>query len=182
MSPEPISTVILDRLALLSGQGRRLEIEVEPGEFELGGHLYVAEPDPVPGTIDVSRTLSGYALRLRLSVVVRGTCMRCLEAAAHGVEVDAREADQPGEPVDLDDEEAGLDGELASPYVVAGELDVARWARDALILALPEQIVCAEDCPGLCTVCGEPLRGAAPERHRHEEAGDPRWAKLRELK
>ena len=76
--------------------------------------------------------------------------MRCLEDAGDAVEVDAREVDQPGDG----------DEELRSPYVDDSVLDLRAWARDALALALPTQIFCREDCPGLCAVCGaEPERG-----------------------
>jgi hypothetical protein len=50
------------------------------------------------------------------------------------------------------------------------------WARDALALALPTQIVCREDCAGLCAVCGENLN-RSPD-HAHEREPDPRWAAL----
>jgi DUF177 domain-containing protein len=70
--------------------------------------------------------------------------------------------------------------ELSSPYVDGDDLDLKAWARDALALALPVQIVCSEDCLGLCAVCGENLNRAGPE-HQHEAEPDPRWAKLREL-
>ena len=60
------------------------------------------------------------------------------------------------------------------------EIDLAAWTRDALALALPAQMLCREECAGLCPVCGENLNEAGPE-HRHESAPDPRWAKLREL-
>jgi uncharacterized protein len=86
------------------------------------------------------------------------------------VAVDAREIDQPGEA-----------DELRSPYVEGDELDVKRWSRDALALALPAQIVCTDDCLGLCAVCGENLNRAGPE-HKHEREPDPRWAKLGELR
>ena len=95
--------------------------------------------------------------------------MRCLEDADALVAVDAREVDQPG----------GGD-ELSSPYLDDQELDVRGWARDALALALPTQIVCREDCAGLCPRCGENLN-QDPD-HEHEPEPDPRWAKLSELK
>ena len=50
-----------------------------------------------------------------------------------------------------------------------------------MALALPTQIVCREDCLGLCGICGENLNEAGPE-HVHEREPDPRWAALRELK
>ena len=124
----------------------------------------------MPVRLDVSRTMGGYALRLRLSVRLDGPCMRCLGPASPAIAVDAREVDQPG----------GGE-ELASPYVKAEVLDLAGWARDALALAMPAQVVCREDCAGLCPICGENLNTAGPE-HGHEREPDARWDKLRELR
>ena len=127
-------------------------------------------PALVPVRLDVSRTTgNGYALRLRFTAALEGPCMRCLEPAAPSFEVDAREVSQPG----------GGE-ELSSPYVADEELALAQWARDALALTLPAQIVCREDCAGLCGQCGANLN-EDPEHH-HEAAPDPRWAKLGELK
>ena len=36
-------------------------------------------------------------------------------------------------------------------------LDLERWVRDALAEELPSQILCREDCRGLCVVCGANL-------------------------
>jgi uncharacterized protein len=84
-------------------------------------------------------------------------------------EVLAREVSQPGEGE-----------ELESPYVQDGVLDLKAWARDALALTIPTQILCRPDCAGLCPVCGTDLNEAGPE-HAHEQEPDPRWAKLSEL-
>jgi uncharacterized protein len=161
----------LAALRLTSGEGRSLELEVAMAPFELGGERWGVVPAVVPARLDVSRTThGGWALRLRFEVALEGPCMRCLEPAAPRFAIDAREVDQPG----------GGD-ELESPYVVDQELDLAAWARDALGLALPAQLLCRADCAGLCPVCGENLNVAGPE-HAHEAAPDPRWAKLRDLK
>src|SRR5262249_10874566 len=116
-------------------------------------------------------TSSGYALRLRFACELSGPCVRCLEDAETGIEIDAREVDQPSN-----------DEELRSPYVEDGNLDAGRWANDALVLALPDQILCRPDCAGLGSVGGESLNDADPEAHRHERGGDPRMAKLRDVK
>ena len=69
---------------------------------------------------------------------------------------------------------------LRSDYVVDGRLDVGAWARDAVGLALPEQILCRPECAGLCPVCGKDLN---VEPHEHIELEtDPRWAPLEELR
>jgi uncharacterized protein len=160
----------LSRLMLSSGEGRRLELDVPVDGFDFGGQRYTVPDQNVQAILDVSHTTNGYSLRLRFDSALEGPCMRCLEGAGHEVSVDAREIDQPG----------GGE-ELSSPYLEQEELDVKAWARDALALALPAQIVCSEDCLGLCAVCGENLNQAGPD-HAHEREPDPRWAALRELK
>jgi uncharacterized protein len=160
----------LATLGLASGEGRRLTLGVAPGSFDFGGTNYEVEPAQVDATLDVSRmTHGGYALRLRFAAGLTGPCMRCLEPAEPKVAVDAREVDQPG----------GGE-ELRSPYVEGEELDLAAWARDAYALALPAQVVCREDCAGLCPKCGVNLN--EDPGHAHEAEPDPRWAKLRELR
>ncbi len=163
-------TFDLGRLQLSSGEGRKLELSVRLDAFKFGGQEYAVEPADVPVRLDVSRmTGQGYALRLRFAARLDGPCMRCLGPAHPEFEVDAREVDQPG----------GGD-ELSSPYVNdEEELDLHAWARDALALALPAQILCTEDCAGLCPECGKNLND---EPHEHERPPDPRWGKLRELK
>ena len=160
----------IGRLGLSSGEGRRLDLGVPVEPFEFAGQRYEVPGGSVDATLDVSHTTSGYALRLRFDTELDGPCMRCLEQAGQGVDVDAREIDQPG----------GGE-ELSSPYLSEGTLlDLRAWARDALALALPAQIVCSEGCLGLCSVCGENLNRAEPG-HEHEREPDPRWAALREL-
>jgi uncharacterized protein len=164
--------VDLERLALAHGQARALDLEVGLAPIGLGGQTYAPDGGGSEARLDVSRTSSGYALRLRFATELTGPCVRCLEEAATELEIDAREIDQAGT----------ADEELRSPYVTDGDLDVDRWANDALVLALPSQPLCRPDCAGLCSVCGQSLNGADPEAHRHDRDGDPRMAKLRDLK
>jgi uncharacterized protein len=138
----------------------------------LGGQDYAVGQGVVEATVDVSRTTSGYAFRLRFDAPLSGPCMRCLTDAHLVIPVDTREVDQPGEAEDLH-----------TPYLDNdGQLELRDWARDALVLALPSRLLCREDCRGLCPVCGADLNSVDPEEHRHETGGDPRWAKLSELK
>ena len=158
----------LGRLRLSSGEGRRLELEVTLDPLQFGGQTYAVTPDAVDAILDISATTHhGYALRLRFGATLGGPCMRCLEPAQPSIAVDAREIDQPG---DVE--------ELRSPYVHDEVLDLHAWARDALALALPAQILHAEDCAGLCPECGKDLN---LEPHEHEKPPDPRWNALRGL-
>lgn len=162
-------TFDLAGLHLSAGQGRRLDLEVALDAFTLSGERYHAAP--TPARLDVARmTGNGYALRLRFEVQVEGPCMRCLDTGRPRIGVDAREVEQPGGGEELD-----------SPYVSEPSvLDLRGWARDALVLALPDQVVCRPDCAGLCPLCGASLDG--DPTHTHEREPDPRWAKLRELR
>jgi uncharacterized protein len=164
--------VDLERLALSHGQARALDLELSLDPIELGGQRYGSAGGGAEARLDVSKTSTGYALRLRFSSEVTGPCVRCLEEAASEIEIDAREIDQGGT----------ADDELRSPYVTEGDLDVGRWANDALVLAFPSQPLCRPDCAGLCSVCGASLNDADAEAHRHSQGGDPRMAKLRDLK
>jgi uncharacterized protein len=164
-------TFDLGGLRLTSGEGRRLDLHVGIDPFELGGERYTVEPDVVPAQLDISRTTgAGYALRLRFEATLDGPCMRCLSPAQPVFEVVAREVSQPGEGE-----------ELESPYVEGGILDLKSWARDALALTLPTQVLCRPDCAGLCAICGADLNEAG-EEHRHQSEPDPRWSKLSELR
>jgi uncharacterized protein len=168
--PAARTTIIdLSRLALSHGEGRRVELPVGLEPFELAGQTYVANPASPTVRLEVSRPSGGYAFRLTFPVHLEGPCMRCLEDAALDLEVEAREIDQARTE----------DPELRSPYVTDDELDISRWAHDAVLLALPTRLLCRPDCAGLCPVCGESLND---NPHEHEAPTDPRWAGLKDIK
>lgn len=168
MAERPID---LDALALRSGAAGRIELDLEPTPPTAGGEELALESMPIAARLDVSRTSSGWALRLRADVVALASCARCLGPARLALAIDAREVEQ-GEADDPD---------LRSPYVADGLLEPVRWLHDAIVLALPDRVVCRDDCAGLCAVCGASLNEVDPVTHTHERAPDPRFAKLRDL-
>jgi uncharacterized protein len=172
MPSAPETVVDLSRLGLSAGEGKRVELPVELPPLELGGQTYIADPAAPQVRLEVSRHSSGFAFKIAFPVHVDGPCMRCLEPGGLDLEVEAREIDQS----------SAEDSELHSPYVTDDELDIGRWANDAVMLALPTQILCRPDCLGLCPDCGEPLNDADPAKHEHEKPIDPRWAALKDLK
>ena len=161
----------LRRLRLRAGEEHRDQALIELEPFELGGQRYLPVPQELPAELAISAATSGLVFELRFDVRLHGPCMRCLADAVVDVHVDAREyhASEPGASEDL-----------RSEYVVDDQLDLSAWARDAIALALPDQILHAPDCAGLCPVCGKDLN---VEPHEHEEEhGDPRWAALEQLR
>ena len=154
-----------------SGEQFREVREVELAPLELGGQTYAPVLERPEATLLITRPSSGFLFELSFSVQFVGPCMRCLADAAVSLELALREY-----------EATSPDGseELVTPYLEDDRLDLSAWARDAVALALPVQIVCREDCAGLCATCGADLNVGACACPPPEP--DNRWAKLAELK
>ena len=166
-----MTTFSLRTVRLRPGEEHREQVAVELEPFELGGERYLPVPADVPVDLAVARATSGDVFRIRFRARLHGPCMRCLADAVLEIDVDAREYQAA-------DEDAPE--ELRTEYVADGRLELSTWARDAIALGLPDQILCRPDCAGLCAVCGRNLN---LEPHEHEEAGgDSRWAALEELR
>jgi uncharacterized protein len=160
----------LRQLKLRPGEEYRTELEVELPVFEFGGQRYAPVPERIPAELAVVRATTGTVFTLAFAARLHGPCYRCLGDAVLDVPIRAREYQASTPETE----------ELTTPYLVDGRLEVSDWARDALALALPDQILCRPDCAGLCPECGKNLND---EPHVHEDAeADPRWAALERLR
>ena len=138
---------------------RTLPVEVAP--FQYGGLEYHVPDDVVQAELSVARVGDNLTLTILVDTRVLGPCQRCLADAdivvdAEGMEY-ARHGEASPEPDDEDD-----------AYVVAHQLDLERWVRDLIAEALPQKLLCRDDCRGLCPECGADLN--ADPGHGHEEA------------
>jgi uncharacterized protein len=170
--PGPVTHLDLRSLKLRSGEQFHDSRQVRLEPLELGGQRYLPFPEEPSADLTVTRTSSGLLFELALEARLHGPCFRCMGDAALTVAVRGREYQATGA-----DE---TDDELRSPYIADAKLDLSAWARDALALALPDKILCREDCAGLCSECGKNLN-IEPHEHEAQEA-DPRWAALGELR
>jgi uncharacterized protein len=165
-----VTTFDLRTLRLRSGDQAREHVEIEIDPLVLGGQTYEPRPNPAPAVLKVTRASSGTVLELELDVALAGPCFRCLSHAELPVSLRLREYEATKPEGD----------EERTEYLDDDRLDLSAWARDGIALALPDQILCRDDCAGLCPVCGKDLNA---EPHEHvEERIDPRWAKLSELR
>lgn len=106
-------------------------------------------------------------------------CTRCLEPLKRKIEVAFDDVF-----VDSAHESRGSETELTvadmdEALVIGGRIDLADVVREQILLALPEQVFCREDCRGLCPKCGG-NRNLIDCNCEREEI-DPRWAALKNL-
>ncbi|MFF3451781.1 YceD family protein [Streptomyces sp. NPDC002667] len=153
-----------------------------PADLGILGVIGVPEGAPVELELRLESVMEGVLVTGTARGSVKGECVRCLEPLEQVLEADFQEmfsypdADDRGrpkaEPVDdAEDDEDTL-------FLEDGLFDLEPVLRDAVVLALPMQPVCQDDCPGLCSECGARL--ADDPDHRHD-AVDIRWAALQGL-
>ena len=96
-----------------------------------------------------------------------GECGRCLIDIEQAVQVEIQEL-------------FAYSSDEAFEYEVHEDtIDLEPLIRDAVVLSLPFQPVCQEECLGLCPQCG--VRLLDNPGHEHESPIDPRWAALGSL-
>jgi uncharacterized protein len=165
-----MTTFDVRRLRLRAGDQVRERVEIDLAPLQLAGQEYDPRQNPVAADLLVTRASSGTVVELAFDVSLHGPCFRCLEDAELALQLRLREY-QATKPESEED---------STEYLVDDQLDLSAWARDAIALAVPEQILHDPDCAGLCPVCGKDLN---VEPHEHaEERVDPRWAALSELR
>ena len=157
------------------------ELARRPGQLR---SLDLVAPAPVGFGLDVVSVPLGSDLQLdlRLESVVEGVlvsgscraqangeCVRCLDPVSFSVDLPIQELFAYPDTAAAEAEEIErLEDDL---------IDLGPMLRDAVVLALPLQPLCRDDCPGLCATCGARL----DDPEHHHEAVDPRWADLQTL-
>lgn len=152
-----------------------------PKNLGLAGVIGVPEGTEVELELRLESVMEGVLVTGTAHAPVEGECVRCLEPV--GREFDAEFQELFSYP-DADTrtarrDEAGDDAEEEDVLCLEDDLfDLEPVLRDAVVLALPMQPVCQDDCPGLCSQCGARL---ADDPDHHHEATDIRWAALQDL-
>ena len=165
---DPRAPLVLDtrELGRRAGSMRAVQRTVAaPAGWELD-LVGVPAGSEVQLDLRLEAVMDGVLVSGTVSAPIRAECGRCLTPVDSIIEADVQElfAYEPGPD---GDEIALLDGDL---------INLEPVARDAVVLGLPLNPVCRDDCAGLCAGCGEPLADL-PAGHGHDEI-DPRWAAL----
>ncbi len=167
---------MLDTRELGRRPGSQREVtRTVPAPADLGIEvLHVPEGAPVELDLRLEAVMEGVLITGTARAGLEGECVRCLEPISDDVEVTFQELyvyPEHQTPHDEDDDVSQLQDDL---------VDLELQLRDAVVLALPFQPLCEDDCPGLCIECGARL--ADDPDHTHDAPVDPRWAGLAALK
>ena len=168
-SLDPRSGLVLDthELGRRAGAMKVVRASVE-APADLGIAVIGVPPrSPVELDLRLESVIEGVLVTGTATVQVRGECVRCLGPISEELEVEIQELYvYPGVEPD-DDLASRLQGDL---------IDLEPLLRDAVVLDLPFQPLCRDDCAGLCVECGANLN--ENPNHRHQTDLDPRWAAL----
>jgi len=127
----------------------------------------------------------GVLLSADVYAVAQGECIRCLDPVEIVIERKIQElysyepTNERGKKKRKSSTEdlTSEDLDVADEFMMDGDiLDLETPVRDAIVLSLPSNPVCNQDCLGLCPECGGKWADL-PEDHAHEVI-DARWASL----
>ncbi|GAA5151885.1 DUF177 domain-containing protein [Nocardioides marinquilinus] len=169
---------MLDTRELGRRPGSQREVtRTVPAPAELGIEiLAVPEGSPVDLDLRLEAVMEGVLVTGTARAALEGECARCLEPISDEIEVTLQELYVYDDRHDHHERNAGGDADDEVSTLEDDLLDLEPLLRDAVVLALPFQPLCRDDCPGLCTECGARL--ADDPDHTHDAPIDPRWAKL----
>jgi uncharacterized protein len=174
-----------------AGEMKEYQLDID-APFRVGVPLIgIPEGDLIEIDVRCESVTEGILVTADIFGVAFGECIRCLDPVELEVERRIQElyryepTDDKGKKsrnkksqsqeedlVDLDEEEV--------LYVEGEQVNLELPILDAIVLSLPVNPLCDEDCLGLCPDCGEKWE-SLPEDHQHEVI-DARWAGLTGLK
>ena len=169
---DPRSGLVLDThdLGRRAGAMKQILTSVDaPADLGIAV-IGVPAGSPIELDLRLESVVEGVLVTGVADVEVQGECVRCLRAISDDLEIDIQELFvYPGSEA-TEEEASRLEGDL---------IDLEPLLRDGVVLDLPFQPLCQEDCQGLCIDCGANLNDE-PD-HTHVQSTDPRWDKLTAL-
>jgi len=162
--------VNLHELPRRAGEMRTYQLQFQLEEAIGTAMLAIRKGEGIEIEFKAEAVSDGVLISGNVKSSAKGECGRCLDEINWKVDEEFRELFLY-ESRKVDDEEEdelfAMDGDIA-------EIETA--IRDAVVLTMPINPLCKEDCKGLCSECGERWENLAPD-HTHEKT-DPRWSGL----
>lgn len=170
--------MIID-LTTLKSQSLSFDHSFAPEEVDLEGEA-VKLKDVVRVSGNVTKRAAQTEAAGKIFADVLLECSRCLQPVEETLEIEfdtvfvTPEFFSEGKETELQQEDLEVD-------IFAGDtIDLKQLVREQILLNLPTQVFCQEDCKGFCDKCGANLN--LINCNCEENEIDPRWAALKKLK
>ncbi len=155
------------------------EFSLVPEEIDLE-----SEEAKLKNAVNVNGKLTKHIAQTVVEATIRAEieteCTRCLETVEQNLEI-VFEAAFVAEENYTSAKEAEIGAKDLDVSVVEDDkIDLAELVREQILLNLPEQVFCREDCRGLCEKCG--ANRNLIDCNCIEKEIDPRWSALKNLK
>jgi uncharacterized protein len=164
----------------------KLEKSPYPFEFSLSPEEIDLDSDEakLKNAVNVKGTLTKHIAQTDVEGIISTQteveCSRCLQAIEQKLEFPFHAAFVTKENY-TQAKEAELKAEDLDVSVFEGDkINLTELVREQILLNLPEQVFCREDCKGLCEKCGA-NRNLIDCKCIEKEI-DPRWSALKNLK
>jgi uncharacterized protein len=157
-----------------------LSIALPEEALDLGEPAHTWDgPARVQAEFHVGRSGRGLLISGSWSGGVALVCSRCLELFHFHTEDRFHLYCEAGAKGPSEEEHELADDELEITYLEQGQINTDHLLRENILLSLPVQPLCREECRGLCARCGTDLNQGACECA--DAPADPRLQALRKL-
>jgi uncharacterized protein len=151
------------------------EVDFKDDEVKQAGPLHAA------GTAELLANTEGEVrIRGRLEVRMETECDRCLGRAQFPIDAGFDLFYRPMSYIARDEEVRIDEGEAELGFYEGGGMELEDILREQILLLMPMQRICREDCQGICPVCGR-NRNETPCDCK-EELPSGQWDALARLK
>jgi DUF177 domain-containing protein len=150
------------------------QIGFEEEEVEQDGPLHAA------GVAELLANTDGEVrIRGTLSVRMKAACDRCLGEALFPLDAKLDLFYRPMSYIARDEEIEIDEGEAEIGFYEGEGMELEDILREQVLLLLPMQKVCRDDCKGICPICGQDRNQTACQCKL--ETADDRWQALRDI-
>jgi uncharacterized protein len=167
-----------------AGEMKEYELDIIVNEKFGVDLIFVPAGEIIEVDARVESVTEGILLSADVYAVAKGECIRCLDSVEIVIERKVQElynyqpTNERGKKKKSSKEDLTTqDLDIADEFMMEGDiLDLEIPIRDAIVLSLPTNPVCSQDCLGLCPDCGSKW-AELPKDHAHDVI-DARWASL----
>lgn len=159
----------------------RFDETFPPGEIDFSGsEVTQTAPLHVVGVAELLHNTGGEVrIKGRMATTVEAACDRCLGPARFPIDATFDLFYRPDEDLPGEDETEIDEGEAEIAYYNLPGLILEDIICEQIVLQLPMQRICGEDCEGICPICGENRNETSCGCK--EAPADDRWSALRNL-